>query len=367
MTPQTLRDGFTTGTAAAAAAKAAVLLLAGGDAPAAIDVPLPAGGRLTVPLAEVSLLPDGRALAAVVKDGGDDPDVTDGARIEARIRLTPAARTVVSLHGGTGVGRVTRPGLPVAVGRAAINPAPRAQIKAAVAEALAEAGLAARVRVTVAVPQGEHLAARTMNPRLGIIGGISILGTRGTVKPFSLEAWQATVSEALSVARAAGADTAYLSTGGRSEKALRALFPAAPEAAFVQAADHFAHAMAAAGRLGFSRVVWGVFAGKLVKQATGSANTHARSGHLDLDFLADICRDCGLDADAARAVAACNTAQQALELVAATPAYARVLANLAGRAATAAQGFAAAKPAVGYRVFDFSGRLLHASDMETPC
>jgi cobalt-precorrin-5B (C1)-methyltransferase len=361
-----LREGFTTGTAAAAAAKAAVLCLAGAAVPAAMDVPLPAGGRLGVPLAGMTLLPDGRALGTVVKDGGDDPDVTDGARIEALVRLTPDRRTVISLHGGTGVGRVTRPGLPVPVGRAAINPSPRAQIKAAVAEALAACGVTARVRVSLRVPEGERLAEKTMNPRLGIVGGISILGTRGTVKPFSLEAWQATVSEALSVARAEGADTAYLSTGGRSEKALKALFPEAPATAFVQAADHFAHAMAETGRLGFARAVWGVFPGKLVKQATGSASTHAHAGHLDLAFLAGICRDCGLAEPLAAAVTAANTAQEAMEIIAPTPALAPVLAVLARRAAAAAGAFGGASLRVAYRVFDLRGRLLHASDPEQP-
>jgi cobalt-precorrin-5B (C1)-methyltransferase len=238
----TLRHGFTTGTAAAAAAKAAALHLREGRAPDAVDVPLPMGGRMTVAVLETRPEKDG-VLAAVVKDGGDDPDATHGAVIRAFVR--PVGGPGIVLHGGQGVGLVTRPGLPVAVGEAAINPAPREQIR----QAVAEAGLHG-ADVEIRVDRGEEIARKTFNPRLGIVGGISILGTRGTVKPFSNAAYQATIRQCLDVMAACGVERPCLTTGGRSERFLRQARPDTPETACVQVADFFFYSMREAGRRG---------------------------------------------------------------------------------------------------------------------
>jgi cobalt-precorrin-5B (C1)-methyltransferase len=353
-----LREGFTTGTAAAAAAKAAALLLLGRTPGEAVDVPLPGGGRLAVPLAGVSR--EGPAArGAVIKDAGDDPDVTGGARIRAVVRLTP--NPLVAVEGGRGVGRATLPGLPVPPGRAAINPAPRAQIEAAVREALD--GRPGGASVVVEVEGGEELARRTMNPRLGIHGGVSILGTRGTVKPFSHESWAATVSEELSVARALGCGTAFLCTGGRSRRLLRQRFPEARDEAFVQAADFFEHACAEAARLGFPRVVWGVFFGKLVKHAQGMAYTHAHSGELDFNALAALAARAGANHTTIERVAGANTARQALGLL--DEAAARRLAGLlAERARGHALAFAGRPIRAEYLAFDLDGRLLHDDTKE---
>ena len=236
--PSGLREGFTTGSAVAAAAKAATIFLLQGERLDRVDIPLPPGGRLDVPIDDFHPVPLGMR-TGVVKDGGDDPDVTHGARIQATVRLEPGPAGQVRVEGGTGVGLVTRPGLPLAVGEAAINPAPRRQIAEAVREALDRAGYSGGARVTVSVPEGARIARRTMNPRLGIVGGVSILGSRGTVKPFSHAGYRASIRQALDVARATGSNTIAFATGRRSEELLMGVRPELPEHVFIQAADQF--------------------------------------------------------------------------------------------------------------------------------
>ena len=353
-----LKEGFTTGTAAAAAAKAAALLLVSGQVPALVEVPLPrcspAPGRYTVPVQSCKLS-NGAALASVVKDGGDDPDATHGAVIEATVKLAPPDSGIV-LAGGRGVGRVTRPGLPVPVGEWAINPAPRQQIEAAVAEALN--GRSAMV--TIQVPDGEAIARRTLNPRLGIVGGISILGTRGTVKPFSNRAWRATIVSSLDVARAAGYTTAAMSTGGRSERFLMQCLPGLPTETFVQTADHFAFGMDQARQKGFTHVIWGVFFGKLLKQAQGMEDTHAKRGQIDFTALAAQARQAGVPEQAAALVEHANTGLHALQLLLGQPGTDQLFTRLAERAALHAQRFAGGQVRVRHVVFDFDGRVLAA-------
>lgn len=364
-----LREGFTTGTAAAAAAKAAALWLATGAAPARMDTPLPPGGRLMVPVAAV--LPEGGgARARVIKDGGDDPDATHGRAVEAVVTLDPDGRPgAVELLGGRGVGRVTLPGLPVPPGEPAINPAPRAQIRRAVAEALDAARFRGAARVTVEVPDGEEIAAKTMNARLGIVGGVSILGTRGTVRPFSHESWAATVLQGLDVARAQGLDHAALATGGRTEALLRADLPGLPPLAFVQFADFFALALSGAAERGFARVTVGCYFGKLVKMAQGHEYTHAHTAALDFDALARWCAGAGLAPGAVAAVRRAVTARHVLEMVLADPAKDAIIAQVAARALAAARrhagGPARPIPAIALRVYAFDGGLLCAIQGES--
>jgi len=316
-----LREGFTTGSAAAAAAKAATIfaLMAetGAAVPTSVDVPPPSSApasqpRLVIPIADV--FDEGMSVRAVViKDGGDDPDATHGARIEAVVTVDPAFSGVgphVLIDGGPGVGRVTLPGLPVPVGKAAINPGPEGQIRAAVLEALPEyfKGI---VLVLIEVPEGERIAQHTLNPRLGIVGGISILGTGGIVRPYSHAAWAAAVSQSLDVARAQGHKLCVCTTGRRTERFFMARNPAVPEVCCVQAADHFAHALAEAAAKGFTTVVWSVFFGKLVKQAQGFASTHARAAELNFSLLAEWAGQAGATGSAVKAVALANTAMEA--------------------------------------------------------
>ncbi|MFW5735050.1 MAG: cobalt-precorrin-5B (C(1))-methyltransferase CbiD, partial [Oceanidesulfovibrio sp.] len=264
---KSLRTGFTTGTAAAAAAKAATLALLGCAPPDSVDTPLPsswnkadAPPRLAIAIRECAAHAHG-VRAGVVKDAGDDPDVTDGALIQAEVShlegpgLSEEATFHVEVTGGQGVGRATLPGLPVEPGQSAINPEPLRQIECAVREAVRESGKAVSglIRVVVSVPEGERLAKKTLNPALGIVGGISILGTRGTVKPFSHEAYLATVRQGLDVARATGVREVVLATGGRSERFARTFWPAFAPTAFVQAGDLFAAGCEEAARRGFAK------------------------------------------------------------------------------------------------------------------
>lgn len=425
-----LREGFTTGSALAAAATAALRLLLRGGRAATVSVPLPPfssgenhdapAGWLDVPVTEATLVAPvhmgaGAALGAVVKDGGDDPDATHGARIEALVECAAEGTTLpeigatpqedgvspvaapnvpdlllafpcdapqraatgaaascpppipassngvtVMLRGGTGVGLVTLPGLPVAVGEPAINPEPRRQLAFAMHHECAAAGWRGTVRVTARVPEGQRIARHTLNPRLGIVGGISILGTRGTVRPYSHDAWQAAVAQGLDVARAAGLTEVCLSTGRRSETLLMRAHPALPPLAFVQAADFAAFSLAAAAQRGFTRVAWGCFFGKLVKLAQGLPHTHAHTAPLDLPLLAQWAQDAGAGKAACAHIAAANTAGQALEILLADPAHPAVLRHVAERARTAAHLWTGGTETVTVTVhlFHMDGRCL---------
>jgi cobalt-precorrin-5B (C1)-methyltransferase len=353
-----LREGFTTGTAASGAAKAAALLLLCGREVASVDVPLPGGGRLTVPVAAVR--PEGGGVfATVIKDGGDDPDVTHGARIGCFVeRLPQGTPGEVAVAGGEGVGRVTLPGLPVAVGGPAINPAPRAQIAAAVAEAAALASFGGALRAEVRVAGGEEMARKTLNPRLGIVGGISILGASGIVRPFSHAAWEASIAEALDVARALGHEAVGFSTGRRSEALLRAHLPELPETACVQAADFFAFALGAAAARNFREVFYAAYPGKCVKMAQGLANTHAHRADTDFSALAGWCREAGWPEDVCAQAGKANTARHAFEMAPGTREKTALATVLAAAAMPHMRRFAGPGPGLTLCVFDFDGVLL---------
>ncbi|GAB6060212.1 cobalt-precorrin-5B (C(1))-methyltransferase CbiD [Desulfonatronum parangueonense] len=315
-----VRIGFTTGSAAVAAAKAGLLFLAAGQRAARVCIPCPDGHeRLIIPVSHLEPEtedPAGPAVRVTVhKQAGDDPDATHKAAIVVRIRLEAAACPEIVVQGGKGVGTVTRPGLPVPVGEAAINPGPRRQMQRALLETLERLGLSSRVHVLVEVPEGHVLAEKTLNPRLGIIGGISILGTRGTVKAFSHAAWKDTIRQCLDVALAEQLDTVALSTGGRGQRFLETVLPELPGSAFIQAGDHPGFALRQAAQRGMRRLVWGGFWGKLVKMAQGRPQTHARLFPVDLDKLAELALRSGVEQELAAAVAGANTARHALELL----------------------------------------------------
>ncbi len=289
-----LRPGWTTGSCASAAAKAAALALATGDPQPDVEIALPGKDgswaqrvRFAVERSEISQL---RAEAVVVKDAGDDPDVTDGAHLTATVSWRDAPG--IELDGGVGVGVVTKPGLGLEVGGPAINPVPRAMITRAVGEAV---DLEARgVRVVISVPEGEVMARKTTNRRLGIIGGISILGTTGIVRPFSTAAWRASVEQAVSVLAAQAAEngsddaTLVLCTGGRTEKGAMALLPHLPEVSFVEVGDFTGAALRRCVEHGVREVVFVGMIGKLTKLAAGILMTHYTRSAVDPDVLADI-------------------------------------------------------------------------------
>lgn len=259
----------------------------------------------------------GYARATVIKDGGDDPDATHRARISSAIRLLSGIRPgSVVIKGGKGVGRVTKPGLPIPPGEPAINPAPRRQLKAAVNECFQETGRKpAGVEIVIEVADGEKIAGRTLNPRLGIVGGISILGTRGTVIPFSHEAYEETISLSMGVAQALGLDVAAVTTGGKSERFLRNLFPELNEECFIQIADFFAFSLKEAARRRFARLIYACFFGKLVKIAQGHEYTHAKTSRIDFRLLAEWGESAGISRNKAVAITGANTARHAMEMI----------------------------------------------------
>ena len=278
---KTLRRGWTTGACATAAVKAALEALWGGLAPAAVTITLPRGETPTFAVAEAQS-GDGWAEAAVVKDAGDDPDVTHGALIRARVR---AAGQAVSFRAGDGVGTVTRAGLPVPPGEPAINPVPRRMMVAVVEDMAARFGKAGDIEITLSVPGGAALAAKTWNPRLGIIGGISILGTTGIVRPFSCAAWIASIHRGVDVARAAGLTHVAGCTGATSERAVQALY-GLPDHAMLDMGDFAGGMLKYLVRHPIERVTIGGGLGKLAKLGQGAMDLHSARAQVDFDGLA---------------------------------------------------------------------------------
>jgi cobalt-precorrin-5B (C1)-methyltransferase len=356
-----LRQGFATGTAAAAAAQGALYELMGLTCPDRVDVALPGGGSLVIPLHRHGLTGD-QGEAVVIKDAGDDPDVTNGAEIGARVwRLESAGENEeISIRGGTGVGRVTKPGLSVPVGEPAINPVPRKMICRALRQVWDEVnpGEPLRLAVEIFVPRGTELARHTLNPRLGIVGGISILGTTGIVKPFSHQAYRATIAASLRVARAAGVKHIVFSTGGKSEGYLKALLPALPDEAFVQMGDYVRFALQVAAHMGFSEITVAAFFGKALKMAQGFGHTHASQGLANLRELGRWTLDLTGNKPLAQAVGRANTARQALEILTSASVSPAVVAKVGSRMLAALREYADAKPRLATVVLDFEGATL---------
>ncbi len=310
-----LRWGFTTGTAAAAATKGALTFLSTGNRPGQVSVTLLTGDEIVIKVHSCEKTDSGTAVCSVIKDAGDDPDITHGAEIGAKVTLKPDAESDgVRILGGTGIGMVTKPGLEIEPGQAAINPGPRRMIRQTVAQVLGE-GHRAGVTVEIFAPKGVALAHHTLNERLGIVGGISILGTTGVVKPLSHSAYIATIRSAMSVARASGLDRIVLTTGRRSERFAQQTWPQIPAEGFVQIGDYFEKSMAMAAEQGFKTVVLSVFFGKAVKMAQGIGHTHARSAQMTLEQLARWTRELTGNEILARQVAAANTARHAFEWI----------------------------------------------------
>ncbi|MFG2052770.1 cobalt-precorrin-5B (C(1))-methyltransferase [Micromonospora sp. NPDC048930] len=355
--PTALRTGWTTGACATAAAKAAVTALVTGVPQREVEIGLPAGRRVTFAVARCDLEPARRAEAVVVKDAGDDPDVTHGAELTATVdwRDQPGLR----LDGGPGVGTVTRPGLGLPVGGPAINETPRRMIGQAVAEVvdLTEVG----VRVVISVPRGEIMARKTTNRRLGILGGISILGTTGIVRPFSTASWRASVVQAVHVMAAQGERTVVLCTGGRTERAARALRPDLPEVCFVEVGDFTGAAVTAAVGDGMTGVVFVGMAGKLAKLAAGILMTHYTRSKVDLSLLGAVTAEAGGAPDLVAAVAAGNTGRHAYELWEAAGLLGPAGDVLCRRVRQVLRRFAGHAVTVDVAMVDFAGSRVVAS------
>jgi cobalt-precorrin-5B (C1)-methyltransferase len=307
-----LRTGYTTGTTATAATKAALLALLGSEV-REVQVLLPKGRIATLKVAWTRA-EDGKVTSAAIKDGGDDPDVTHGAEICSTVSFTNQAGAV-NIDGGQGVGRVTKPGLGLEVGKAAINPTPMAMLKQTVEQVAGEELKTRGVDVVISVPKGEELAKKTDNPRLGIVGGISILGTTGIVLPYSTASFAAAIRQSLDVAIAAGADMAILTTGGRSEDFAKSMFDL-PEHCFVQMGDFAGYSVRQAAFKKMRKVVMAGFIGKLTKMAMGVKQTHVRGSHVDMEFMAGLAEKCGAGAGVLAEIRQANTARHVGEIVA---------------------------------------------------
>lgn len=275
-----------------------------------MTINLPIGGRATFRVQQCHLGADW-ASASIIKDAGDDPDCTHGAEIVAELSLR--GEPGIGIEGGAGVGRITKPGLGIAIGQASITRVPRRMISESVGEALALGGYGG-ARVLITVPHGEELAKRTMNTRLGIVGGISILGTSGIVKPYSTAAYKVSIVQAIDVATAIGLDEVVLTTGGRSEEYAMRHFRLREEA-FVQMGDWVGFALTYLAKKRIGKVSIAGMIGKLSKVANGDLHTHASRSDVDLDGLAALAASCGADAETMQAVRRSNTAREAQEIV----------------------------------------------------
>ena len=306
--PRALRTGWTTGTCASAAAKAAAAALLSGRPQQEVEVALPGGAAVRFPV-ERCELGDEVATAVVVKDAGDDPDVTHGALILATV-WRGAPESGVSFKAGKGVGTVTRPGLPVLPGEPAINPVPRQMIRAAIAEIAAANDDAGDVEVEIAIPGGEALAAKTMNGRLGIVGGLSILGTTGIVIPYSCSSWIQAIRSGIDVARAAGLMHVAGSTGAESERAVQRIY-GLPEIALIDMGDFVGGMLKYLRSHPVPRVTIAGGVGKMTKLAQGLLDLHSKRGAVDLAALAKLAERAGGTHDLAAYILTANTAAEA--------------------------------------------------------
>ena len=276
-----LHSGLTTGTCATAAAVAAALRLLKKEKPEEVPVLLPDGETIYVPVSY------SEEYASVFKDAGDDPDVTNGLEIRASVKPSET----FEILGGEGVGRFTLHGFDYPPGEAAINKAPREMIR----QNLESYGVP--LQVTISVPEGAEIARRTFNPRLGIEGGISIIGVSGIVKPFSEEAFIESIRKCMTVAKASGSERVVINSGGKSERFVRALYPTLPQQAFVEYGNYIGETLKIAHELNIKNVTLGVMLGKAVKLAQGHLDTHSRKATMDKDFIYTMLREAGIETD----------------------------------------------------------------------
>ena len=273
-----LHSGLTTGTCATAAAIAATRRLLTGETPGTVPVILPNGETIDVDVTY------GDGYVAVFKQAGDDPDVTNGIEIKASVEPSDH----FEILGGEGVGKFTVPGFDYPPGEPAINKAPRQMMRDNIKE---------NVSITISVPQGTEIARRTFNPRLGIEGGISIIGVSGIVKPFSEEAFIESIRKCMQVAKASGSDRVVINSGGKSERFVKAQYPDLPQQAFVEYGNYIGETLAIANELDIKNVTMGVMLGKAVKLADGNLNTHSRRTTMDKDFVMSMLHEAGIDID----------------------------------------------------------------------
>jgi cobalt-precorrin-5B (C1)-methyltransferase len=310
-----LRTGYTTGTSASAATKAALLTLISSQIFNSIDVFLPKGKIVTLKIAWTKFNQDNQSVTcAVIKDGGDDPDVTHGAEICSTVSLTNN-NGQIEIDGGIGVGRVTRPGLGLEIGCAAINPVPKKMIEDTVFDSAKSLLSQNGIKVIISVPKGVELAKKTDNPRLGIVGGISILGTTGIVFPYSTASFAASIRQSLDVAISLGTEIVVLTTGGRSEDFIKKVYDYLPDYAFIQMGDFSGYTIKQCTNRSIKKIIIAGFIGKLTKMAMGIKQTHVRGSHISIEFMANLAARCIDSKEIIDEIRKANTARHVSEII----------------------------------------------------
>ena len=354
-----LRTGYTTGTSASAASKSALIALLTRKIVESVQVTLPKGKIVTLKIAWTEMN-EQSVTSAVIKDGGDDPDVTHGAEICSTVEYAHNNGNI-QIIGGTGVGKVTKPGLGLQLGHAAINPVPMKMIREAVHEVLdlypkffGRHGL----KIIISVPNGEEIAKKTDNPRLGILGGISILGTTGIVLPYSTASFAAAIRQSLDVGIALNADTFILTTGGRSEDFCKSLFGNTyPDHCYVQMGDFAGYSVKQCHDKKVKRVFIAGFIGKLTKIAMGVKQTHVRGSHVNMEFMANLAKEVGASEDILKLIIEANTARHVSEIVDAH--YVEGFYDLICRnAASQLNNYSKNELSIEVIMFDFKGNTL---------
>ncbi len=308
----TLRTGFTTGTCATAGAKAGVLAILNQEKINFVDVTLPKKSKIHIKIEKCQFSKD-LASCFVIKDGGDDPDVTHSAEIHTTVSTTDNIGKI-EIDGGEGVGRVTKPGLGLEVGSAAINPTPKKMITENISEIAQSLLKKNGIKVMISIPKGRELAPKTDNPRLGILGGISILGTSGIVVPYSTASFAASIRQSIDVTIAMGNDTVVLTTGGRGEDFARKIV-SLPDHCFVQMGDFSGYTVQQCAKKGIKKAHVAGFIGKLTKMGMGVKQTHVKGSKVDIQFLADIARRCDISDNTVEEIRKANTARHVFEIV----------------------------------------------------
>ena len=307
-----LKTGFTTGTSATAAAMAALLSIINQTKIENIYVKLPKGSSIKIPI-HLCKFEKIKARCSVIKDGGDDPDVTHGAEIIVDLSFTDK-KNEIEIDGGEGVGIVTKPGLGLEINKAAINPVPKKMIKENLTEVAGNLLLEKGIKVIISVPKGKELGPKTDNPRIGILHGISILGTSGIVIPFSTASYAASIRQNLDVAIAMGNDTVVLTTGGRSEDFAKKIIDL-PEHCFVQMGDFSGYTIQQCSKKNIKKAYVVGFIGKLAKMAAGVKQTHVKGSKVDMKFLSELARNCGSNETIVENIKKANTARHVSEII----------------------------------------------------
>ena len=307
-----LKTGYTTGSSATAASKAALLSIINQQKIENVDILLPKRSFIQIPIHSCEFTIN-NAKCSVIKNGGDDPDVTHGAEIIVELEFTDKTNEI-EIDGGEGVGIVTKPGLGLEINKPAINPVPKKMITENLREVGKEILLKKGIRVIISVPKGKELGPKTDNPRLGITNGISILGTSGIVIPFSTASYAASIRQNLDVAIAMGNDTVVLTTGGRSEDFAKKIVDL-PEHCFVQMGDFSGYTIQQCGRKDIKKAYVVGFIGKLAKMAAGVKQTHVKGSKVDMSFLSELAKRCNAGDNLIQDIKKANTARHVSEII----------------------------------------------------